>query len=88
VLGQHWRKHAGDNVTIFPKSACLDLFEDLSLRLQTSRPGIGEHNIEFALFLLDLFEETIKIAQIRHVSWYSIDPPYMAAPSPMASFAA
>src|SRR4029077_15654672 len=34
-------------------------------------PGIREHNIESALFFLDLREETIKVAKIRHVSLYA-----------------
>src|SRR5438309_6553614 len=34
-------------------------------------PGIGEHNIEFALFLLDLRKQTIKVAKIRNVSLYA-----------------
>src|SRR6266478_9539563 len=33
--------------------------------------GIGEHNIELALLPLDLREEAIKIAQVRHVSLYA-----------------
>src|SRR5437899_11814350 len=34
-------------------------------------PGIGEHNIESTLLLLDLCIETIKVAKIRHVSLYA-----------------
>ncbi len=33
--------------------------------------GIGEHNIELALLPLDLREEAIKIAKVRHVSLYA-----------------
>src|SRR5207245_891725 len=33
--------------------------------------GIREHNIELALLSLDLCEEAIKIAQVRHVSLYA-----------------
>src|SRR5262245_65918353 len=32
--------------------------------------GIREHDIELALLPLDLSEETIKIAEVRHVSLY------------------
>ena len=34
-------------------------------------PAIGEHDIEFALFPLDLCKETIKLTRIRHVSLYA-----------------
>src|SRR5216684_9325459 len=34
-------------------------------------PGIGEHNIESTLLLLDVCIETIKVAKIRHVSLYA-----------------
>ena len=33
--------------------------------------GIREHNIELALLPLDLCEEAIKIAKVRHVSLYA-----------------
>src|SRR3989454_5032731 len=37
------------------------------------RPGIREDNIELALLPLDLCEETIEIAKVRHVSLYGGD---------------
>jgi hypothetical protein len=35
--------------------------------------GIREHNIELALLPLDLCEEAIKIAKVRHVSLHAGD---------------
>src|SRR6266436_6153866 len=34
-------------------------------------PSIGKHNVESALFPLDLCKETIKVAKIRHVPLYA-----------------
>ena len=49
------------------------LLGDLPERGVRRNPGIREHDIEFALFPLDLRELPIKIAEFRHVSLYSGD---------------
>src|SRR5262249_33374611 len=45
------------------------LLSYLAQRGKLRNTGIREHDIELALLSLDLSEETIKIAQVRHVSW-------------------
>src|SRR5262245_53060062 len=44
------------------------LLSDLAQRGKLRNSGVCEHDIELALLPLDLSEETIKIAEVRHVS--------------------
>src|SRR5205823_2900418 len=49
------------------------LLSDLAEGGKLRHTGIGEHNIELALLSLDVREEAIKIAQVRHVSLHAGD---------------
>src|ERR1700720_4591450 len=49
------------------------VFSYLSQGSKLRSTGIREHNVELAFLPLDLCEEAIKIAEVRHVSLYSGD---------------
>jgi len=49
------------------------IFSDLAQGGELGAAGIGEHDVELALFALDLSEEAIEIGEVRDVSLYAGD---------------
>src|SRR6266404_3817955 len=57
--------------TLMLKDRVIELLGNGAERGELRDSGIGEHNIELALLPLDLCEETIQIAKVRHVPLYA-----------------